>query len=59
MIIKYFQTKVKSENAELRQQLESSQLELKKSRRQIEALNEDVNGLRGVRRFDPKKAFQH
>ena len=52
------QAKIKTELQETKEKLSSKECELKKARRQIEALTDDVNALKGIKRFDPKKAFQ-
>ena len=53
-----FQAKIKTELQETKEKLSAKDCELKKARRQIESLTDDVNALKGIRRFDPKKAFQ-
>lgn len=55
--IKYV-AKIKAELQETKEKLSAKDCELKKARRQIESLADDVNALKGIRRFDPKKAFQ-
>ena len=52
------QAKIKTELQETKEKLSAKDCELKKARRQIESLTDDVNALKGIRRFDPKKAFQ-
>ena len=52
------QAKIKAELQETKEKLSAKDCELKKARRQIESLADDVNALKGIRRFDPKKAFQ-
>ena len=54
----FFQAKIKTELQETKEKLSAKDCELKKARRQIESLTDDVNALKGIRRFDPKKAFQ-
>ena len=62
VIFAYFlneiQAKIKTELQETKEKLSAKDCELKKARRQIESLTDDVNALKGIRRFDPKKAFQ-
>lgn len=51
--------KVKTENANLKEKVAALELELKKERASRAAVEEDLQATRGIRRFDPKKAFQH
>ena len=53
-----FQTKIKQELQETKEKLSGKECELKKAKRQIEALTDDINAVKGIKRFDPKKAFQ-
>jgi len=53
-----YMTKIKQELQETKEQLSGKNCELKKANRQIEALIDDVNAMKGIKRFDPKKAFQ-
>ena len=54
-----FQHKVKTENANLKEKVAALELELKKERASRVAVEEDLQATRGIRRFDPTKAFQH
>lgn len=53
-----YMTKIKQELQETKEQLSGKNCELKKAKRQIEALTDDINAMKGIKRFDPKKAFQ-
>lgn len=50
---------MREENAYLKEKLAETELALKKERRARATIEEDLQAVKGVRRFDPKKAFQH
>ena len=53
------QAKVKQENQDLREKVSVTEGLLKKAKRQNEALVDDINALKGIKRFDPRKAFSN
>ena len=57
-IIFDIQAKLKSENQDLKEKISSKECELKKAKRQIDALSDEINALKGIKRFDPKRAFK-
>ncbi|CAG5090030.1 Oidioi.mRNA.OKI2018_I69.PAR.g12439.t1.cds [Oikopleura dioica] len=55
--IKYM-NKIKDENELLKTKLSFAECQMKKLKKENDALRDDLNVVRNVRRFDPKKAFQ-
>ncbi|KAJ7316254.1 hypothetical protein JRQ81_002416 [Phrynocephalus forsythii] len=51
--------KLKEENTQLKQELSRVRSQLAKEKQVREELQDQVNKIQGVKRFDPSKAFQH
>ena len=54
----FFQKKIKDENELLKDKLSFAECQMKKLKKENDALRDDLNVVRNVKRFDPKKAFQ-
>ncbi|XP_058026620.1 hyaluronan mediated motility receptor [Ahaetulla prasina] len=51
--------KLKDENTQLKQDLLKLRAQIAKEKQAREELQDEINEIQGVRRFDPSKAFQH
>ena len=54
----FFQKKIKDENELLKDKFSFAECQMKKLKKENDALRDDLNVVRNVKRFDPKKAFQ-
>jgi len=53
----FFKNKIKDENELLKEKLSLAECQMKKIKKENDALRDDLNVVRNVKRFDPKKAF--
>nr|XP_056708283.1 hyaluronan mediated motility receptor [Euleptes europaea] len=51
--------KLKEENAQMRQEVSKLRTQLAKEKQMRGDLQEQLNGIEGIKRFDPSKAFEH